>query len=199
VKLALPWHRGYMFHGPPGTGKTSMVKALANEFKLDLWYVSLGDLKEEASLINLLSEVSPRSILLLEDVDTIQLTHDRDEEPKAKSPTNISLSSLLNALDGVATPHGLVTVMTTNHFDRLDPALTRAGRMDRVEELAYPGTREVDALYQRFYGSPLPSWSHGEAVVPMSQAEVSEVFKRHLDDPEGAARALHAALGEREW
>lgn len=199
VKLALPWHRGYMFHGPPGTGKTSLVKALANEFKLDLWYVSLGDLKEEASLINLLSDVSPRSILLLEDVDTIQLTHDRDEEPRAKSPTSISLSSLLNALDGVATPHGLITVMTTNHFDRLDPALTRAGRMDRVEELAYPGTREVDDLYRRFFGAPLPSWSHGDATVPMSQAEVSEVFKRHLDDPEGAARALFSALEGREW
>lgn len=197
VKLALPWHRGYMLHGPPGTGKTSLVKALANEFKLDLWYVSLGDLKEEASLINLLCEVSPRSILLLEDVDTIQLTHDRNEKTESKSPTSISLSSLLNALDGVATPHGLIAVMTTNHFDRLDPALTRAGRMDRVEELAYPGPDEVAELYGRFYGVPMPDVGLGEDEVAMSQAEVSEVFKRHLDDPEGALLALRAELAER--
>lgn len=192
VRLALPWHRGYLLHGPPGTGKTSMVKALANEFKLDLWYVALGDLKEEASLINLLSDVSPRSILLLEDVDTIQLTHDRDEAPAKASPTSISLSSLLNALDGVATPHGLVTVMTTNHFEKLDPALTRAGRMDRVERLGYPRAVEVDEMYRRFFGLPMPSWEPGEAEMPFSQAELSEAFKRHLDDPEGARRAVLA-------
>lgn len=195
VKLALPWHRGYMLHGRPGTGKTSLIKALANEFKLDLWYVSLGDLKEEASLINLLSEVSPRSILLLEDVDTIQITHDRSEEQNGKnSPTKISLSSLLNALDGVATPHGLITFMTTNHFDRLDPALTRAGRMDRVEELIYPTATEADAMYRRFYGEPMPDWETGSAVLPVSQAELSEVFKRNLNDPEGASLALRAIL-----
>lgn len=192
VKLALPWHRGYMLHGEPGTGKTSLIKALANEFKLDLWYISLGDLKEESSLINLLSEVSPRSILLLEDVDTIELTNDPDREGGKKArPTQMSLSSLLNALDGVATPHGLITFMTTNHFDRLDDRLVRAGRMDRVEELGYPTAAEVDSMYRRFFGEPMPSWEPGPAQMPFSQAALSEVFKRYLDDPAGAAAAVH--------
>lgn len=199
-RLALPWHRGYLFHGQPGTGKTSLVKGLAHEFKLDLWYVPLGDLTAEASLINLLAEVSPRSLLLLEDVDTVHLTHERDEHGDTSAgQKTINLSSLLNALDGVATPHGLITVMTTNHYDRLDKALTRAGRMDRIEELAMPTWREVDAMYARFYGPHCFSLLNAgfpslDQPCPLTQADVSEIFKRHLGAPGQAAMALGDAV-----
>lgn len=191
-RLAIPWHRGYMFHGPPGTGKTSLVKALANEFSLDLWYVSLSDLTAESSLMGLLSDVGPRSMLLLEDIDTVEITHQRETQQG-----KISMSSLLNALDGVATPHGLVTVMTTNHFDRLDPALTRAGRMDLVEKLDYPTPSSVRALYRHFYETEF----HGALpdASTTSQAAIAEALKRHLDDPAAGADALTqlCQVGER--
>lgn len=184
-QLGIPWHRGYLFHGPPGTGKTSLVKALATHFGMDLWYVSLSDLKTENSLMNLLSEVAPRSMLLLEDIDTIRISRDRDTEQGS-----ISMSSLLNALDGVATPHGLITVMTTNHMDALDPALTRAGRMDLIEEIAAPTLREVDQLAAHFYGADWSPTTVRRPATPVSMAAVSEVFKRHLNDPRGARRAI---------
>lgn len=198
-RLDLPWHRGYMLHGPPGTGKTSLVKALANHFRLDLWYVPLGDLKEEASLINLLSEVNQRSILLLEDIDTVQITHDRDEEKKkgkGSAPLQINLSSLLNALDGVATPHGLITFMTTNNFETLDSALVRAGRMDRIELLDYPTDVEVALMFRRFYDTDIPVNLVPPGPLPISQAQVSEVFKRNLGNPNGAAIGLAQTLME---
>lgn len=190
-RLAIPWHRGYMFHGPPGTGKTSLVKALATHFGMDLWYVPLSDLKTENSLMGLLAEVAPRSLLLLEDIDTIQITHDRDTDQGA-----ISMSSLLNALDGVATPHGLITVMTTNHFDGLDPALTRAGRMDMVEEIAAPTWEQVQALGRHFYGPTwaLPVGAYGVGPLPVSMAGVAEAFKRHLHDPVAAAAEVTALV-----
>lgn len=197
LELALPWHRGFMLHGPPGTGKSSLVKAVANEFDLDLWCLSLSDLEKDASLTGLIGEVRPGSILLLEDIDTIRITKDRAKAKKDGDDDDdlgpsISLSSLLNALDGVATPHGLITFMTTNHFEKLDPALTRAGRMDRIERLEHPTAALLDALFVRFYGKqvPTPSFETGSQTLPFSQAEASEVFKRHLEDPTGARESI---------
>lgn len=183
-RLAISWHRGYMFHGPPGTGKTSLIKALANHFNLDLWYISLSDLKAEASLLDLLASVGTRSILLLEDIDTMQLTHDGNSSEQG----SISIGSLINALDGVATPHGLITMMTTNHFEVLDERLKRSGRMDRVEELGYPSSKTIATLYKHFYGR-LPNWyefSDNCPIPELSTSTVAEVFKRHMSDPNSA-------------
>jgi len=188
-KLAIPWHRGYMFYGPPGTGKTSLVKALANEFNLDLWYVSLSDLSAESSLLALLGSVGPRSLLLLEDIDTIRITHDRDGADQGK----ISMSSLLNTLDGVATPHGLITIMTTNRFEILDDAIKRAGRMDLVEELGYPSANTLGEMFKHFYGRN-PDWlgySDGDRPIEgLSTAQIAEIMKRNMDDPDAAEIAI---------
>lgn len=192
-RLAIPWHRGYMFYGPPGTGKTSLVKALANEFNLDLWYVSLSDLKAEASLLTLLADVGSRSLLLLEDIDTMRITHDRDGADQG----TISMSSLLNTLDGVATPHGLITVMTTNRFELLDPALTRAGRMDLVEKLDYPTADTISQMYKHFYNVPL-RWGKFKApatsIDGVSTSQIAEIMKRHMGDPKKALTAIISEL-----
>lgn len=188
-RLAIPWHRGYMFYGPPGTGKTSLVKALANHFNLDLWYISISDLNAESNLLSLVGGVGPRSMLLLEDIDTIKITHDRDSSDSGK----ISTGSLLNVLDGVATPHGLITVMTTNRFDILDPALTRAGRMDLIEELGYPSKSTVREMFEHFFGetTPLAGIKEDEfADKSVSTSQIAEVFKRHMDDPKLAVKSL---------
>jgi len=189
ARLGMPYHRGYMLHGPPGTGKTSLVKALSQEFGLDLWYAPLGDLNDEISLMSVISEVGARSILLLEDIDSVRISNDRATQDGGSSKSTVTTSSLLNALDGVATPHGLITVMTTNHFDKLDPALTRPGRMDLVEFIDTPSRDMVGEMFRHFYGS-VPDdvpWSRG-----ISQAQVAEVFKRHMDDPAAALSELHA-------
>lgn len=193
--LALPWHRGYMFKGPPGTGKTSLVKALACHYNLDLWYISLADLKTETSLLSLLADVTPRSILLLEDIDSMKITN----EDNTSEPGTISISSLLNTLDGVATPHGLITMMTTNNFDRLDKRLIRNGRMDVIEELDWPSSETIADLYNHFYGRQ-PEWHHLATDVPLvglSAAQVSEIFKRYLDDPEGAEEISKVMIVEK--
>jgi len=111
------------------THNTSIVKALANHFGMPLYYLPLGDVDKDADLMGLVTDINPRSILLLEDVDVFHAMTKRDDE---KAGTTIA--SMLNALDGVWTPHGLITVMTTNNRDQLDDALIRAGRVDVDEE-----------------------------------------------------------------
>lgn len=195
-RLAIPWHRGYMFYGPPGTGKTSLVKALANHFNLDLWYISISDLSAESSLLSLIGGVGPRSILLLEDIDTVKIAHDRDSSDTGK----ISTGSLLNTLDGVATPHGLITIMTTNRFDILDPALKRAGRMDLIEELGYPTIETISDLWKHFYGTDvnIKRALGTKEINQVSTSQVAEVFKRNFENPKSAKDELQRLLFDKE-
>ncbi|MBU6430022.1 MAG: ATP-binding protein, partial [Cyanobacteria bacterium REEB65] len=144
----LPWHRGYLFEGPPGTGKTSVVKALANHFGLPLYYLPLGDLQKDAELLGLIANVQPRSVLLFEDIDVFHAATKRDDE------NAVSLSALLNALDGIWTPRGLITILTTNNRDVLDDALVRPGRINLTERFDVMDAAHAQRLMAWFYGRP---------------------------------------------
>ena len=182
-RRAIPWHRGYLLQGPPGTGKTSLAKALANHFGLDLYYAPLGDMQKDTNLLNLVGELRPRSVLLLEDIDIYHAATSRSAEAE-----RVSLSGLLNALDGVATPHGLITILTSNDPKVLDDALVRPGRIDRVEDVDYLDHNQARRLFTYFYGhAPRRNWTVDEQT---PAAALTEIFKRHMDDSDGAERAL---------
>lgn len=141
MRLGQPWHRGYLLHGPPGTGKTSVAKALAAKFGLDTYYLPLGDIEKDSNLTQYVAAIKPRSVLLLEDVDVFHAATERDErDDKA------SIAGMLNSLDGVWTPHGMITIMTTNCREALDPALVRAGRVDVEEELDELDAEQAEAM-----------------------------------------------------
>lgn len=143
-RMSQPWHRGYLFHGPPGTGKTSVARALATEFGLPTYYLPLGDIAKDSDLMQLVGSIKPRSVLLLEDVDGFHAATDRSDEKD-----HASVATMLNALDGVYTPHGLITMMTTNNREALDPALIRAGRIDVDEELSLLDEDQAARLAER--------------------------------------------------
>lgn len=182
VRRGIPWHRGYLFYGPPGTGKTSFARALASEFGLNLYYVSLGDIGKDVKLVSMLRDIGPQSILLLEDIDIFHAAKERDSDGE-----ELSLSGLLNALDGVVTPHGLITIMTTNNKDALDEAVIRSGRVDLAEEIGLADYKQIRDTFQYFYSQPLTSEIYIDNV---AISDVVELFKRNMDDPIAAEKEL---------
>ncbi|KAI0116818.1 BCS1 N terminal-domain-containing protein [Daldinia grandis] len=184
----IPLRRGYLFHGPPGTGKTSLSFALAGIFGLEIHVISLLEpsLTEE-DLSSLFASLPRRCIVLLEDIDTAGLRRPSlnqfDEEPSQTEPQDptipskpgprdwkvsdlaralkkegesdqkagISLSGLLNAIDGVASQEGRVLIMTTNTPEQLDDALIRPGRVDLQVSFSNATQDQARELFVRMY------------------------------------------------
>ncbi|KAI3552350.1 mitochondrial chaperone BCS1 [Colletotrichum filicis] len=127
----IPYRRGYFFHGPPGTGKTSVSMALGTHFHLPIYRFSLGSIgMNDDCLAELFDSIPIKCLLLFEDIDTSGLVN-RQASP-IEGQGGITLSGLLNLIDGVGAPEGRILIMTTNDPGTLDKALVRPGRIDMV-------------------------------------------------------------------
>lgn len=184
TRLEMPWRRGYLFAGPPGTGKTSLSLAIAGSLDFSLASLSLTDITSDGMLREAVSQLQPRTVLVIEDIDAYSVSHSRDHNT-AKDGA-LSLSGLLNSLDGFETPEGLVTIATTNHPEQLDEALIRSGRLDRTFTLDHIADAELERLFKWFYEEDAPADAPRNTIdANISPAEVAELFKQHLNDPQG--------------
>ncbi|KAG9002810.1 hypothetical protein FRB94_003613 [Tulasnella sp. JGI-2019a] len=153
--------RGYLLYGPPGTGKSSTVHALAGELDLEIYTLSLAtNGLDDGGLSRLVASTPAHSIILIEDIDCAFPSREEKERKKeaaekglliAEAGSTITLSGLLNVIDGCSSEEGRLLFATTNYVDRLDPALLRAGRMD-VKICYRLSTRDqIVNLFKRFY------------------------------------------------
>jgi len=145
----LPYRRGYLLHGPPGNGKTSTIKAMLNAHALTAYTLRLSHPRTSDGDLEKMFEralTQKPAVVLFEDLDRFF--------PHAGQPqTKVSLQSLLNAIDGIATGSGLIVIATANNPSVLDPAiLRRPGRFDRIVKFANPSAELRLAYFKKLGG-----------------------------------------------
>jgi chaperone BCS1 len=134
LQRGIPYRRGYLLHGPPGTGKSSAVVAVASALRMDIAVLNLNAVAlDDNELCELLAETPDNSVVLIEDIDCAFVARQSSDEKANK----VTFSGLLNSIDGVAAGEGRLLFATTNHIEQLDPALIRPGRIDRKSRLAW--------------------------------------------------------------
>ncbi|MBL0087239.1 MAG: AAA family ATPase [Ideonella sp.] len=192
AQMGIPWRRGYLLFGPPGTGKTSAAFALAGELRLKLCALSLTNPKlTDNVMADLLQRTPPRSLILIEDIDAFFNSREKQD-----ARIQISFSGLLNALDGVGAQEGRIIVLTTNHRERLDAALIRPGRIDLEIELGNATPSQLRGLLQRFYPDANDRIERIVAAYPagsLSPAQVQQILIA-ADSLDEAEAALHSAF-----
>ena len=149
----IPYRRGYLLHGPPGSGKSSFIQGLAGELDYNIAMLNLSEHGLTDDRLNHLLTVIPRrTLILLEDADAAFSNRRTQTDADGYRGANVTFSGLLNALDGVASAEERILFLTTNHVERLDEALIRPGRVDMTVRFGEATRWQASHLWDRFYG-----------------------------------------------
>ncbi len=191
----IPYRYGLLFYGPPGTGKTTLALALSSHFNRPIFILNLATVQNDNELLQAFMTVAKGGIILIEDVDAAQ--KDRAAAPPAVTepqaaggltfpavpPPNapgITLSGLLNAIDGIAASEDRILIMTTNFVDRIDEALIRKGRIDARYEIGHLTAEQISEMARAFFPGQLDAISEADelarASVPLPAAEWQSRF-----------------------
>lgn len=187
VERGIPYRLGVILYGPPGTGKSSTAAAVASHLKLDIATLNLNDAGcSDNHLRELLSTVPERCMVLIEDIDC---AFDGRESKEKNRICAVTFSGLLNAIDGVASSEGRILFMTSNHADKLDPALTRPGRCDVKLLIDNADYTQALRVFDRFYPEAEPVLSHNFAKLvdgTISMAALQGHLLKYCNDPQAA-------------
>lgn len=209
-QLGIPWRRGFLFEGPPGTGKTSLVLALAGALNLPVCVLSLRSKHmDDSMLLESVASLPPRCLLLLEDFESCLFDQRKTKNETASAGDRaafetetgggVSLGGLLNALDGVASTEGRVLVMTSNDVSRvpLPDALLRPGRIDRrvrFERLTEEQLREMQLSFEKVLRDSL------DPVLNKAAASIkADIQKKEEKSPGLSPAAFQEVLLERVY
>ncbi|KAI7986559.1 Protein HYPER-SENSITIVITY-RELATED 4 [Camellia lanceoleosa] len=214
-RVGKAWKRGYLLFGPPGTGKSSLIAAMANYLNFDVYDLELTALRSNSELRNLLITTANQSILVVEDIDCSLELQDRMKAAamaaaaRGRDPygynqgSSVTLSGLLNFIDGLWSSCGdeRIIVFTTNHKEKLDPALLRPGRMDVHIHMSYCTPYGFKMLASNYLGiTEHPLFLEAEVLIEMKKVTPAEIGEQLMksDEPERALRDLIRFLEEKK-
>jgi len=146
-KMGVPYKRNYLFEGLPGSGKTSLIRAIATKYNMDIAFITLTPKTTDSVISRGIRRIAKNSILVFEDVDCLFVDRKKGDTGK----NCITLSGLLNALDGIYQKNGLITIMTTNYINRLEDALIRPGRIDYKITFKHAVKEQIEQMYKVFF------------------------------------------------
>uniref|UniRef100_A0A803LDN8 AAA+ ATPase domain-containing protein n=1 Tax=Chenopodium quinoa TaxID=63459 RepID=A0A803LDN8_CHEQI len=177
-KVGKAWKRGYLLFGPPGTGKSSLIAAMANYLNFDIYDLELTD-------------------------KTIKERQKNLQDPYLQQGNEVTLSGMLNFMDGLWSSCGdeRIIVFTTNHKDRLDPALLRPGRMDLHIHMSYCTQSALRTLSSNYLGiTEHPLLTEIEQQVQETKVTPAEVAEQLMksENSEEALKMLMNFIAEKK-
>lgn len=206
----LPYKLVILLHGPAGGGKTSIVRALATKFKRSIGQISLTHIDDQG-LFKAFNHVRHNSFIVIEDMDSSVATKARRSMlvkknnlpqpapggiPLIEVPTDqakenqsfLTLSGLLNSLDGIATLHNKIIFMSTNVPETLDPALLRKGRIDLH---VYVGPLEQKEI-QKYITLMFPETNDYRfcKFKPIMGCDIQDLYLQHSDDADAFINSI---------
>ena len=173
TQLCIAHSRVYMFHGLPGTGKSTLIKAVASHFDKRIATITIDRELNDVQLRRAFRKLPANAFLVIEDVDCLFDSRDNKN-------TGVSFSSFLNALDGVESSNFIV-FMTTNRLNVLDSALTR--RVDYFLEFDYAKKDQIRTMFEAYYPSYIGKFDQWYTLVrdvPLTTNILQKFFTKHL-------------------
>lgn len=139
IKKGLPYKRGYILYGPPGCGKTSIIKAIAKHYNIPIFIIDLSIIKDNNGLTKIANEINSLCahrklhIVLFEDIDRTKLFSEN------RYYSQITEDCVLNIIDGIEENYGRLTFLTTNNINKITnmEGLLRPGRIDAQVSITY--------------------------------------------------------------
>jgi len=200
AEKGIPYKRGYLLHGNPGCGKTSLIKAIASNYNIPLYIIELESLHSNDELISLITSISCETnyILVFEDVDRSPLfNNNMPHYIDSKSQPNIRC--LLNVLDGIIETHGRIVIFTANAPENITryPAIVRPGRIDKIIEIKQCDRDQVQRMLCLFYDIDMDNddISNIKYVIPRTPAELIKIFQQ-FPSPNNLCKVISILTGE---